>query len=142
MVHRDTQPTNLEPLSLTPTIWFAPSGTTAELSYQNACHETVAMPMADILLGSVPTKLAQVFTGVTAQNHSEDLLASDGVIEVGVGLRRIDLEVPTQRPGTYPATATVGLEMAFLARDGTMLFSKNLKAHITGRWWWLINPVT
>ncbi len=85
------------------------------------------MPMADILLGSVPNKLAQVFTGVTAQNHSEDLLSSDGVVEVGVGLRRIDLEVPTQRPGTYPATITVGLEMAFLARDGTMLFSKKLE---------------
>jgi hypothetical protein len=127
MLNRDQQPTNLEPISLTPTIWFSPSGTTAEISYQNACQETVAMPMADILLGSVPNKLAQVFTGVTAQNHSEDLLSLDGVVEVGVGLRRIDLEVPTQRPGTYPATATVGLEMAFLARDGTMLFSKKIE---------------
>ncbi len=85
------------------------------------------MPMADILLGSVPNKLARVFTGVTAQHHSEDLLASDGVVEVGVGLRRIDLEVPTQLPGTYPAIATVGVEMVFLARDGTMLFSRKLE---------------
>ena len=127
MLNGEQQPTNPEPISLTPTIWFSPSGTTAEISYQNACHETVAMPMADILLGSVPNKLARVFTGLTAQNHSEDLLSSDGVVEVGVGLRRIDLEVPTQRPGTYPAAATVGLEMVFLARDGTMLFSKKLE---------------
>ncbi len=127
MVNRDKQPTYPEPISLTPTIWFSPSGTTAEISYQNACHETVAMPMADILLSSVPNKLARVFTGVTTQNHSEDLLSSDGVVEVGVGLRRIDLEVPPQRPGTYPATATVGLEMVFLARDGAMLFSRKLE---------------
>ncbi|NJN70524.1 MAG: hypothetical protein HC801_09775 [Nitrospira sp.] len=113
MLNRDKQPTNPEPISLTPTIWFSPSGTMGEIFYQNACHETVAMPMGDILLGSVPNKLARVFTGVTAQNHSEDLLSSDGVVEVGVGLRRIDLEVPTQRPGTYPASATVGLEWYF-----------------------------
>ncbi len=127
MLNREKEPTNPDPISLTPTIWFSPSGTTAEISYQNACHETVAMPMADILLGSVPNKLARVFTGVTAHNHSEDLLSSDGVIEVGVGLRRIDLEVPTQRPGAYQATATVGLEMVFLARDGAMLFSGKLE---------------
>jgi hypothetical protein len=131
-LNREQQPLNPEPIPLTPIIWFSPSGTTAEISYQNACHETVAMPMADILLGSVPNKLARVFTGVTAQNHSEDLLASDGVVEVGVGLRRIDLEVPTQLPGTYPATATFGVEMVFLARDGTMLFSRKLEGRNRG----------
>ena len=132
LLNREQQSANPEPISLTPTIWFSPSGTTAEISYRNACHEAVAMPMADILLGAVPSKLARVFTGVTAQNHSDDLLSSDGVIEVGVGLRRIDLEIPTQRSGTYPATATVGLEMVFLARDGTMLFSSKLEGTSRG----------
>ena len=131
LLNREQQSANPEPISLTPTIWFSPSGTTAEIPYRNACHEAVAMPMADLLLGSVPNKLAKSFTNVTAQNQSEDLLTSDGVVEVGVGLRRIDLDVPSQRPGTYPATATVGLEMVFLARDGTMLFSRKLEG--TGR---------
>ncbi|NJL15946.1 MAG: hypothetical protein HC938_00880 [Nitrospira sp.] len=110
LLNPEQRSANSGPIALTPSIWFSPSGTTAEIPYRNACQEVVAMPMADLLLGSVPNKLAQIFLNVTAQNQSEDLLTSDGVVEVGVGLRRIDLDVPTQRPGTYPATATVGLE--------------------------------
>ena len=128
---REKQPVDSEPIPLTPAVWFSPSGTTAEISYQNACHETVVMPMADPLLESVPNKLAGVFTGVTAKNQSEDVLGSDGVVEVGLGLRRLEVVVPKQVPGEYPASATVGLEMVFLARDGTMLFSGKLEG--TGR---------
>ena len=64
---------------------------------------------------------------------SDETIASEGVIEVGVGLRRIELAVPKQTHGTYPATATVGIEMVFLARDGTLLFSKKLEG--TGPWY-------
>lgn len=87
--------------------------------------------MGDLLRESVQNKLTRVFTGALAKHQSEDLLGSDGVIEVGLGLRRLDLALPKQVPGEYPASATVGLEMAFLARDGTMLFSKKLEG--TGR---------
>lgn len=128
---REKQPINSKPIPLTPAVWFSPSGMTAEISYQNACHETVAMPMADLLRESVPNKLAGVFTGVMAKPQSEDSLGSDGVVEVGLGVRRLDVAVPQQPAGEYPASATVGLEIVFLARDGTMLFSRKLEG--TGR---------
>ena len=128
---REKRPINSEPIPLTPVIWFSPSGMTAEVSYQNACQETVVMPMADFLRESVPNKLTGVFIGVTAKNQSEDILGSDGVVEVGLGVRRLDVVVPKQVSGEYPASATVGLEMVFLARDGTMLFSRKLEG--TGR---------
>jgi hypothetical protein len=99
---------------------------TGEITYQNGCQETVAMPMADLLRGSIPNTLGRVFTGVTAKHQSEDILGSDGVVEVGLGLRRLDVVVPKQLPGEYPATATIALEMVFLARDGSMLFSRKL----------------
>ena len=120
-----------QPIPLTPVIWFSPSVTTAEVPYLDGCGETRSVALADALVASVPKKLTDVFTGVTTQGRTDEAIASDGVVEVGVGLRRIELAVPKQAPGTYPATATVGIEMVFLARDGALLFSKKLEG--TGR---------
>ncbi|MBH0202532.1 MAG: hypothetical protein HP496_09640 [Nitrospira sp.] len=90
-----------------------------------------SLVLGDALVSSVPKKLTGVFTGVEAQSQADEPIASDGVVEVGVGVRRIELAVQKQTPGTYPAAATVGMEMVFLARDGTLLFSKKLEG--TGR---------
>ena len=84
------------------------------------------MALADRLTTSVPKKLTSVFSEVATQNQAEEPLASDGAIEVGIGIRRINLAIPPQSHGSYPATATVGMEMVFLARDGTVLFSKKM----------------
>ena len=127
LLKRGKEPVSSQPIPLTPVIWFYPSVTTAEVSYQDGCGETRSVALADVLVSSIPKKLSGVFTGVTAQSQTDETIASDGVIEVGVGLRRIDLAIPKQAPGTYPATATVGIEMVFLARDGALLFSKKLE---------------
>ncbi len=125
------EPVNSQPISLTPVIWFSPSVTTAEMSYLDGCGETRSVALADALVASVPKTLTEVFTGVTTQSQTDETITSDGVIEVGVGLRRIELTVPKQAQGTYPATATIGIEMVFLASDGALLFSKKLEG--TGR---------
>lgn len=121
---RGNEPVNSEPIPLSPVIWFSPSVTTAEVPYLDGCGETRVVALADSLNASVPKKLTGVFTGVTAQGQAEEPIASDGVIEVGVGLRRIELAIPKQTQGAYPAKATVRIEMVFLARDGTVLFNK------------------
>jgi hypothetical protein len=131
LLKRGKEPVSSQPIPLTPVIWFSPSVTTAEVPYRDGCGETRSVALADVLVASAPKKLMRVFTGVTAQNQPDEPLASDGVIEVGVGRRRIELAFPKQVPGTYPATATVGIEMVFLARDGTLLFNKKLEG--TGR---------
>ncbi|WP_413936557.1 hypothetical protein [Nitrospira sp. BLG_1] len=113
-------------IPLTPAVWFSPSVTAAELSYDTPCGEKKTMALADLLVTSIPKQLNNAFNQVTTPNHTEEPLASDGAIEVGVGVRRINLAIPSQGHGTYPATATVGMEMVFLARNGTVLFSKKL----------------
>lgn len=125
------EPVTIQAIPLTPVIWYSPSVTHAESPYDNACGEKTAVNLADAVMSAVPQKLTNVFDGVIAQKQAEEPLASDGVIEVGVGHRRIDLVIPKSAPGTYPVTATVGMEMVFLARDGTLLFSKKLEG--TGR---------
>ena len=127
LLKREKEPVSSQPIPLTPVVWFSPSVTAAEVPYLDGCGETRSVALADALVGSVPKKLTGIFTGVTTQSQTDEPLASDGVIEVGVGPRRIELAVPKQMPGTYPATVTVGIEMVFLARDGTLLFSKKLE---------------
>ena len=127
LLKRGKEPVSSQPIPLTPVVWFSPSVTAAEVPYLDGCGETRSVALADALVGSVPKKLTGIFTGVTTQSQTDEPLASDGVIEVGVGPRRIELAVPKQMPGTYPATVTVGIEMVFLARDGTLLFSKKLE---------------
>lgn len=127
LLKRGKEPVSTQPIPLTPVIWFSPSVITAEVPYHDGCGEMRSLPLADALVTSVPKKLMGVFTGVAAQSHADEPIASDGVVEVGVGVRRIELAVPTQTPGTYPATAMVGIEMVFLARDGTLLFNKKFE---------------
>ena len=127
LLKRGKEPVSTQPIPLTPVVWFSPSVTTAEVPYLDGCGETRSFALADAVVGSVPKKLTGVFTAVTAQSQTDEPLASDGVVEVGVGLRRIELAIPKQAQGTYPVTAIVGIEMVFLARDGSLLFSKKLE---------------
>src|SRR6185437_15739059 len=127
LLKRGKEPVSSQPIPLTPVIWFSPSVTTADAPYLDGCGETRSVALADALVASVLKKLTEVFTDVTTQRQTDETIASDGVIEVGIGLRRIELAVPKQTQGTYPATATVGIEMVFLAKDGALLFSKKLE---------------
>ena len=114
-------------------MWFAPSATGASLSYRNACGEDVGYVLGDPFTEVLTKKLKPVFSDIiTTHNQSEEAIASEGVIEVGVGLRRLDLAIPEKTPGNYPAKATIGVEMIFLARDGTLLFNKKLQGHGVG----------
>ena len=106
---RGKEPVSSQPIPLTPAVWFSPSVTTAEVTYQDGCGETRVIALAGALVDSIPKKLTGVFTGVAAQSQMNEPLAPDGVVEVGVGPRRIELAVPKQTPGIYPATATVGV---------------------------------
>ena len=127
LLKRGKEPVSTQPIPLTPVIWFSPSVTTAEVPYHDGCGEVRSLSLTDALVTSVPRKLTGVFTGVAAQSQVDEPIASDGVVEAGVGVRRIELAVPKQTPGTYPATVTVGIEMVFLAREGTLLFNKKFE---------------
>ncbi|MDH5640764.1 MAG: hypothetical protein OEY28_05680 [Nitrospira sp.] len=117
----------VEPIALTPSLWLSPSVTTASLSYANACGQADTLLIADLLAESLSKKLGQGFSGVIPQQGLEQTDASDGFIEVGLGFKQIELAVPQQVKGTYPVTVTLGTELAFLAEDGTSLFSTKVQ---------------
>ncbi|HXV69740.1 MAG TPA: hypothetical protein VD738_12540 [Nitrospira sp.] len=114
-------------ITLTPALWFSPSLTTATVPYLDACGKAASVPVSGPLLEAVPKKLGRVLTGVTPQFGDEQTIVSDGVVEVGLGLKQIDLTIPRQVKGTYPVTITLGMEVVFLAADGALLFSEKLE---------------
>ncbi|MGQ0696183.1 MAG: caspase family protein [Nitrospiraceae bacterium] len=115
-------------IPLTPALRLSSSVTTAAVPYQNACGEPASSSIAGPLVEAVPKKLERVFTGVTTQTGAGQTQTSDGFIEVGLGLKQIDLAIPRQVKRTYPVTVTLGIDVAFLAEDGTLLFSKKLQS--------------
>lgn len=117
----------IEKIPLTPSLWLSPSITTAVVSYTNACGQSETLLIAPPLVEAVPQKIGRAFTGITPQYGLEQAGASDSFIEVGLGSKRVDLRIPQQVKGTYPATVMLGMEVAFLAEDGTALFNSKLQ---------------
>ncbi len=115
-------------IPLSPALRLSSSVTTAAVRYQNACGEPASSSIAGPLVEAVPKKLERVFTGVTTYTGAGQTEASDGIIEVALGLKQIDLAIPRQVKRNYPVTVTLGIDVAFLAEDGTLLFSKKLQS--------------
>jgi hypothetical protein len=115
-------------IQLTPALRFSSSLTSAAVSYQNACGQPASISVADPFIEVVPKKLRRVFTGITPLTGAGQPNVSNGIIEVGLGLKQIDLAIPRQVKKKYPVTVTLGVEVAFFAEDGTLLFTKKLQS--------------
>lgn len=110
-------------IPLTPALRLSPSITSAAIPYQNACGQQASISIAAPLTETLPKKLGRIFTGL-----STDAGTGQGVIEAALGLKQIDLAITRQVKRTYPVTVILGLDMTFLADDGTPLFSKKLQS--------------
>ena len=88
-------------IPLTPALWLSPSISTAVIPYKDACGKPAVFSVADPLVEAVPKKLNRVFNGVTPQFGLEQRVAAAGVIEVGLGLKHIDLVIPRHIQGAY-----------------------------------------
>ncbi len=115
-------------IPLTPVLRLSPSITTAAIPYQNACGQPATLSIAGPLAEVTSKKFSRVFTGVTVESSAGGTNTPDGIIDVGVGLKQIDLAIPRQVKRKHPVTVTLGMEVAFLAEDGTVLFSKKLQS--------------
>ncbi|MCP9448937.1 MAG: hypothetical protein NNA21_02605 [Nitrospira sp.] len=114
-------------IALKPSLWLAPSMTGAAISYTNACGEPSVIAISDALTEIVPRKLGQAFSGLLLHEGEGQTGGEDSFIEIGLGSKRVDLVIPPQTPGTYPARVTLGVEAALLAEDGAPLFHAKLQ---------------
>lgn len=118
-------------LPLTVLLRLDPSIGAAALDYRDACAEPSVLPIHEPLAAELKKRLGQVFERVLIQAGPSDA-AIDGVVDVALGLRRVDMFVVRKANKSYPATVTLGLDVAYADPAGVVLHTKKLQSVITG----------
>ena len=103
----------------------------ASLEYHNACGQPVALPIHDALEAQLKKRMGQVFERVSVASGASTE-AIDGVVDVALGFRQLDMFVPRKSNKSYPATVALGLDFSYIDQQGTVLHSKKLQSVITG----------
>mgnify|MGYP001607677208 FL=1 len=114
-------------LPLTVHLRSDPSIAGAQLTYQDACGQKQSLPIAAPLQDTLKRKTGRVFEKVlTGEAGSSSV--PDGYVDAALGLAHVDLVIPRKANKSYPATVTVGLDFAYTAADGTVLYSKKIQS--------------
>ena len=108
-----------------------PSIGVAALDYRDACAQSVTLPIHEPLAAELKKRLEQVFERVVIQAEPSSQ-AIDGVVDVALGLRQVDMFVVRKANKSYPATVTLGLDVAYTDPQGTVLHNKKLQSVTTG----------
>ena len=114
-------------LPLTVQLRSDPSITGAQLTYQDACGQRQSLPIGAPLQDRLKRKTGRVFDKVlTGETGSSS--APDGYVDAALGLAQVDLAIPRKANKSYPATVTLGLDFAYRAADGRVLYSKKIQS--------------
>ncbi len=114
----------IAPIPLSPVLRLPPSVGTTTVTYQNACGASVTMPIGSPLVAALQQKMGRVFQRVLL----DPAVPAEGAIEAAVGLKQIDLAILRRGKKSYPVTVTVGLDVSFVADDGTTLWTKKIQS--------------
>ncbi len=101
--------------------------TSAVLDYRDACGQPNQMKIDGILQETLKRKLGMVFDHVVVDASAVPGTV-DGVVDVGLGLKQLDLFVLRKTNRTYPASVTLGLDFSYSDLDGTIRHSKKLQS--------------
>jgi hypothetical protein len=114
-------------LPLTVQLRSDPSIAGAQLTYQDACGQRQSLPISAPLQETLRRKTGRVFEKVlTGETGSSS--APDGYVDAALGLAHVDLVIPRKVNRSYPATVTLGLNFAYTAADGRVLYSKKIQS--------------
>lgn len=114
-------------LPLTVQLRSDPSIAGAQLTYQDACGQRQSLPISAPLRDMLERKTGRVFEKVLA-GEARSSSAPDGYLDVALGLAHADLTIPRKVNKSYPATVTLGLDFAYTAADGTILYTKKIQS--------------
>jgi hypothetical protein len=99
----------------------------AQLTYQDACGQAQSLPIGAPLQDTLKRKTGRVFDKVlTGETGSSSV--PDGYVDTALGLAHVDLAIPRKANKSYPATVTLGLDFAYRAAGGTVLYSKKIQS--------------
>ncbi|OLC00403.1 MAG: hypothetical protein AUH35_01745 [Nitrospirae bacterium 13_1_40CM_62_7] len=122
-------------LPLTVGLRLDPSVTEAALAYTDSCRQPRTLPFGDRLTEALKRDIGMVFEHVLADAQplgSRVATASDGVVEVVLGLKEVELFIHRQSTRSYPATVTLGATVSYFDAGGTLLSTRNLRTEARG----------
>ena len=114
-------------LPLTVQLRSDPSIAGAQLTYQDACGQRQSLPISAPLQAMLQRKTGRVFEKVLT-GETRPSSAPDGYVDASLGLAYVDLAIPRKANKSYPATVTLGLDFAYRAADGAVLYSKKIQS--------------
>ena len=114
-------------LPLTVQLRSDPSIAGAQLTYQDACGQRQFLPIGAPLQDALTRKTGLVFEKIL-MGEAGSSSASDGYVDAALGPAHVDLAIPRKATKSYPATVTLGLHYAYMAADGTVLYSKKIQS--------------
>jgi hypothetical protein len=101
----------------------------AALTYVDGCGQRQTFPIGERLRASLTRDMGLVFQRVHMPPTGQDV---DGIVDVSLGLKELDLFIPRQTTKSYPATVTVGATISYSEANGAVLYTKNLRAEAHG----------
>jgi hypothetical protein len=114
-------------LPLTVHLRSDPTIARAQLTYQDACGQAQSFPIAAPLQELLKRKTGRVFEKVVT-GETASLSEAHGSVDTALGLSQVDLAIPRKVNRRYPATVTLGLDFAYRALDGAVLYSKKIQS--------------
>jgi hypothetical protein len=103
----------------------------ASVEYRNACGQPMALPLHAQLEKEIHKRLGQVFEQVQDES-GPSTVAPDGVVDIALGPRQVNLFVPRKSDKSYPATVMLGLDFTYTDQQGTVLQHKKLQSSASG----------
>ncbi|OAI46989.1 hypothetical protein AYO43_05360 [Nitrospira sp. SCGC AG-212-E16] len=114
-------------LPLTVQLRSNPSIAGAQLSYQDACGQVQSLPISAQLQEALRRKTGRVFEKVLTSDPRASSMP-DGYLDAALGLAQVDLAIVRKANKRYPATVNLGLDFAYQAADGAVLYSKKIRS--------------
>ncbi|MGH7233386.1 MAG: hypothetical protein ACREJU_18800 [Nitrospiraceae bacterium] len=118
-------------LPLTIDLHMDSSVTDAGIPYTDACRQSQTLAIGNRLQDALRREISTVFERVNA-NSAPSPRPPDGVVDVSLGLKEVDLFIPRQATKSYPATVTLGSTVVYIDSNGETLYTKNLRAEAQG----------
>lgn len=104
-----------------------PSIAGAQLTYQDACGQSQSLSISTALQDALKRKTGRVFEKVLT-GDTRPSSAPDGYVDAALGLAHVDLAIVRKGNKRYPATVSLGLDFAYTAADGAVLYSKKIQS--------------
>jgi hypothetical protein len=97
------------------------------LTYQDGCGQTQSLPIGAPLQDMLKRKTGYAFEKVLTNEPGSSSLP-DGYVDVALGQTSVDLAILRKDDKSHPAMVTLGLDFAYTAADGTVLYSKKMQS--------------